>query len=32
MIREQQFVEVVDKLVEVAASTWCRGLQLPEVG
>jgi hypothetical protein len=31
MIGEQQLVEVVDELVEVAASSWCRGLQLPGI-
>jgi hypothetical protein len=31
VIWEQQLVKVVDKLVEVAASTWCRGLRLPGV-
>jgi hypothetical protein len=29
VIREQQLVEVVDKVVEVVASTWCRDLRPP---
>jgi hypothetical protein len=27
-IGEQQLVEVVDELIEVAVSSWCRGLWL----
>jgi hypothetical protein len=32
VIGEQQVVEVVDKLVKVAESSWRRGLWLPGVG
>jgi hypothetical protein len=31
MIGEQQLIKAVDKLVEVTASNWCRGLRLPGV-
>jgi hypothetical protein len=28
----QQLIEVVDKLINVAALSWCRGLRLPRLG